>query len=413
MKLGDDKRYLHWGITAFCVLAGGILLMWILLNWSGVSNTVNVLLNALSSVFVGLILAFFLSAFVNFSEKLFLERLSKKIFPRNPKRAFAFKRSLSICLSIAIELAAVFGFCMLVLPGIYNSIVSLVSKMSSYIRVGQELIDRLFSDYPEIESIVLNVYTETVAYLSDWIKNDLLATVEVVLVNISNGIVEIINILAGFFIGNVVSVYLLYSKERFVAQLNKLVCCIFKPKAVNFIMDNARFAYRTFGSYILGKLATSVLLGFLCAIFMSITNMPYVALICVLVAITNLIPYVGPYIGGGLGALLIVLENPVQCLVFIVFICVAQMFEGNILSPKIIGATIGLTGFWVIVAMLIGGAVGGLMGMIIGVPIFAVFYSILKNIAENHLRKKQLPENTDEFRNMKKLDTKNNKIIYK
>ena len=141
--------------------------------------------------------------------------------------------------------------------------------------------------------------------------------------------------------------------------------------------------------------------------------MPYVALICVLVAITNLIPYVGPYIGGGLGALLIVLENPVQCLVFIVFICVAQMFEGNILSPKIIGATIGLTGFWVIVAMLIGGAVGGLMGMIIGVPIFAVFYSILKNIAENHLRKKQLPENTDEFRNMKKLDTKNNKIIYK
>ena len=206
-------------------------------------------------------------------------------------------------------------------------------------------------------------------------------------VGVLNFMREIMNIL----IGLIVSVYVLFSKEKFSKQSKKITYAIFKPSNANMILHLTIKSNEIFGGFIIGKIIDSAIIGVLCFAGLSILNMPYAMLVSVIVGVTNVIPFFGPYIGAIPSAILILLAEPKMGIYFIIFIIALQQFDGNILGPKILGNSTGLSAFWVIVSILLGGGLFGIVGMLFGVPTFAVIYYVIKLLVDNKLEKKELP----------------------
>lgn len=192
-------------------------------------------------------------------------------------------------------------------------------------------------------------------------------------------------------IGLIISIYLLASKERFVSQGKKLLYAFWDTRQANVIMEDFRLIDSTFGGFISGKILDSAIIGVLCFVVVSIMKMPYPMLISVIVGVTNIIPFFGPFIGAVPCALLILMVNPMQCLYFIIFIWILQQFDGNFLGPKILGDSTGLSGFWIIFSITIFSGLMGVPGMILGVPIFAVFYALIKRYVNRSLQKRACP----------------------
>ena len=187
------------------------------------------------------------------------------------------------------------------------------------------------------------------------------------------------------------------TKEKFIGQAKKIIYAIFRPRYGNVVMEVGRKADEVFGGFFIGKIIDSLIIGCICFVSLAILRMPYVALVSVIVGVTNIIPFFGPYIGAIPSAILIFLVDPMKGIYFIIFIIVLQQVDGNVIGPKILGNTTGLSPFWVIFAILLFGGSFGVIGMLFGVPIFAVLYYIIKQVVEHVLKRRHLPEETDEY----------------
>ena len=196
-------------------------------------------------------------------------------------------------------------------------------------------------------------------------------------------------------IGVIVSVYILFGKETFINQSKKATYAIFPTERANLLIHIAVKTNEIFGGFIIGKIIDSIIIGILCFIGTSLLNMPYAMLVSVIVGMTNVIPFFGPYIGAIPSAVLIALADPMKGVYFLIFILLLQQFDGNILGPKILGNSTGLSAFWVIVSILLGGGLFGILGMLFGVPAFAVIYYIVKLFLDNQLEKKKLPTESE------------------
>ena len=221
---------------------------------------------------------------------------------------------------------------------------------------------------------------------------------------------SVINILKGlwdFIIGFVISIYVLASKEKFAGQAKKMAYAFFEQKSANRLIKSFRFTHNTFIGFIGGKIVDSFIIGCLCFIGTTLLQTPYAALVSVIVGVTNIIPFFGPYLGAIPSAILILVVDPMHplnCVYFVLFILVLQQFDGNFLGPKILGNSTGLTGFWVIFAITVFGGLFGILGMIVGVPIFAVIYAAIKAVVNTFLRKKDLPVETVKYSYLKNID---------
>lgn len=207
-------------------------------------------------------------------------------------------------------------------------------------------------------------------------------------------------------IGLIISIYLLASKERLIGQTKKMTYAFLDIRYANGIIEDTRLIDRTFGGFISGKILDSVIIGILCFFCVSFMKLPYPMLISVIIGVTNVIPFFGPFIGAIPCGLLILMVNPLQCLYFILFIWILQQFDGNFLGPKILGDSTGLSGFWVIFSITIFSGLMGVPGMILGVPIFAVLYALLKRRINRNLQRKGMPTETAAYRNLEKVDPK-------
>ncbi len=192
-------------------------------------------------------------------------------------------------------------------------------------------------------------------------------------------------------IGFIISIYLLGSKEKFAGQAKKIVYAVFDRKAGNELISNFRFIHGTFIGFLGGKIVDSIIIGIICFVCTSVIGTPYSILVSVIIGLTNIIPFFGPWIGGIPSALLVLMVDPKQALYFGILIIVIQQFDGNILGPKILGDSTGLSGFWVIFSITIFGGLFGVLGMVVGVPIFAVFYAGVKSMVNRSLHKRSLP----------------------
>jgi predicted PurR-regulated permease PerM len=286
------------------------------------------------------------------------------------------------------------GLILLIVPQLLDSVQSIITRFPSYLNSFNAWSDRFLVRYPGLRDLLDNYWGN----ITDYAYKELLPKAQTLVSSISTTVVgsvfKILSVTFKFIIGIILSVYLLYSKETYLAQSKKMVYSLFNEERANNLINNTRFANKTFGGYISGKIVDSVIIGILCFIGTSIMNMPYALLISVIVGVTNVIPFFGPYLGAIPSAFIILMINPIKCLWFLIFILILQQVDGNIIGPKILGDSTGLSSFWVIFAITLFGGIWGVLGMFLGVPIFAIIYAAIKTFVDTRLERKKLPAKT-------------------
>lgn len=411
MKFRWDKKYLYTGVTAFIVIVASLALLWIFTSWDGIWSGVQTVAGILSPVFYGLVIAYILSPLCNFMERHGLKAFGEKCFPDKPRYAFALTRSLSITGAVAFALLMIALLLYMILPQVFFSVKGLVNSTSVYVDSMVNWVTERFHD-SEFGEDIRNILNTVYDGLINWLQKTLLPQMETLLGGVLEGAVNVVRGLFDWVMGIVIAVYLLYGKEKFIAQSKKVLYSLFPPRPVNTLLKNATLTHKMFGGFITAKLVDSLIIGVMCYVFMLIFRMPYAPLISVLVGVTNIIPVFGPFIGAIPSALLILLESPLQCLWFVIFILALQQFDGNFLGPKLMGNTTGLNSFWVMVALLLGGGFFGLLGMLCGVPLFAVIYALVRTACEGRLRRRRLPVETTQYRDLTAIDMETLQSIY-
>jgi predicted PurR-regulated permease PerM len=409
-KFRWDKKYLYAGITAFLVILACILVYMVLQNFSSVRRGFRSLMQILNPVIWGLILAYLLNPMMGVFERKLFARPAARIC-KTAKGRHVFCRSLAILLSVVVLLAIIVALLWMILPQLYTSIQSVVVGIPGYADDFNEWLHETLKDMPEAELYIATTIDRITQSFTDWVESSLLPQMNDVVTTVTSGIYQVIRGILNFFIGIIFAVYLLFNKRNFLGMGKKLMYSVFSVEHTELLLRGLRFADRAFSGFILGKILDSAIIGVLCYIGCTILNMPYVLLVSVVVGVTNVIPFFGPFIGAVPCAVIILMASPIKCLVFIGFIILLQQFDGNILGPKILGNSTGLNGFWVMFAIIVGGGLFGFAGMLLGVPVFVVIYSGIKALVNNALHKRGLPVGTQEYYHLDHIDPASGVLI--
>lgn len=391
MKFRFDKKYLYWGITAFLVIAASILFYYVLFHGSKLSDTVQSFIRIAMPVIDGFVLAYLITPILNKIEGRIIKPLYIKakvpMTPKNKRRM----RGFSILVTMILILIVLYEFFSLVIPEVIRSVQSIIFQFPVYINNLTNWALGLMKNNPELEKMVDDLVDQYSVRIIEFFNTNLLPHINDLIKTLSLSVIGIFKALWNFIIGFIISIYLLGSKEKFAGQAKKIAYALFDRKGGNELITNFRFIHSTFSGFIGGKIIDSIIIGIICFICTSIIGTPYAILVSVIVGVTNVIPFFGPYIGAIPSTLLVLMVDPKQALYFVILILIIQQFDGNILGPKILGNSTGLSGFWVIFAITIFGGIFGVLGMVVGVPIFAVFYAGVKTMVNRLLIKKGLP----------------------
>ncbi len=380
MKFKENKRYTIISIYVLIVFICCLLIYQTIFNWEETVDFLKKILRILTPFIAALFFAYFINPMMMWLENHVIAKIRiGKLKIQKPK----LKRSLSILLSYVFIIGVIMLLLGFIVPELKKSLKDLVDILPDSLEEINIYFNQLM-DSSISHSIPFD--TETIYELiNNNIANfdkipDLLAGFVPDIISFTLTFAStVINILLAF----IIAIYLLMSKESFISRSKKIIIATMKStNAVNLI-HVLKESNRIFSQFFIGKFLDSLIIGILCFIILIITRMPYPLLISSFVGITNIIPYFGPFVGGGIGFILVLIVDPVQALWFLVIILGIQQFDGNILGPKILGDSTGLSPFWVIFAILIGGKLFGFIGMFLGVPFFAV----IKNLVDRHIDK--------------------------
>jgi len=388
-----DKKYLYWGMTAFVVILCSIAAFTAMSNWGRISGFIGQIFRILQPVISGLIIAYLLTPVVAFFERG-LHGFGHRVFPKNNRRARLTARILGMLLTFLLALLLIAVLLTWLLPELYRSAEFLVGRMPDYVTGMITFIGEVLESMPDLEDIITNTLGDIGSAFSQWIQDVMMANIETVISGISSGVFGVFRSIYNFLIGLVFSIYLIYNRELFSAQFKKILYSLMKPERVKSLLGGAAFVDRSFGGFLRGKILDSAIIGVICFIFMLIFRMPYSPLISVIIGVTNIIPFFGPFIGAIPSAFLIFMESPLQCLFFVIFIILLQQIDGNILGPRILSNTTGLNGFWVMFSIIVGGGLFGFWGMFLGVPAFTVIYAAVKHVIARLLARRSMATDT-------------------
>ena len=393
MKKDVTKKYVYIGITAFCVVAACILLFFILFKINTILSALGKVISYLMPVVYGIILAYLLLPLNNWLSDKFLKRFSKKM--KNERRARRTSKVLATTISIFFALIVVVGLISLVAPQVYNSIMSILPTLPEKINDLKSWVNGVFENHPNIQEFISSALVTVENYFKDLATNGTFLNYTSDILSIAtSGIKALVSFAENIIVGIIIAIYVLNSSKLFAAQAKKLTYSIFKVKTANSIIHNFRYTHKMIGGFINGRLLDSLIIGIICFICMAAFRMPYAVLISVVVGITNIIPFFGPFIGAIPSTLLILTVDPKKAFGFVIFIIVLQQFDGNILGPKISSNLTGLSGFWVMFSLLLFGGLFGVWGMLLGVPVFAVIKTIISELIDKRLKRKHLPVTT-------------------
>lgn len=369
-----------------------VILIAIALNIGTVWSGIKLFLDILSPFIWGLAIAFILNIFMIFYEnKVFVSKKHKhsnskgKTNPKLETKKKNRKRTFCILLSIITIVAIIAIIMVLILPEFYEVIKNLISNIPSYLEDLKDFAIDTTQRVPELNNFIQNINIDTDA-LREGIMNFSKDVLDVTINQATGLFSNIVN----FFIAVIFAVYILANKEQLKIQAKKFIYANFNKEKADDIIKVSRLSRDSFRNFITGQAKEAVILGTLCAIGMFILNIPYALPIGALTALTAFIPIVGAFIGGFVGAVLIVVVSPIKALIFIIFIIVLQQIEGNLIYPHVVGKNMGLPGIWVLVAITIGGSLFGIIGMIVGLPIVAVIYSIVSENIDKKLKEKNI-----------------------
>lgn len=409
MKLKINSKYFRWGITAFSVIAGGICFYYLIFHISEFLQNIKSLFSMIMPVMFGLVIAYLLTPILNFIELKILNPLFDRLKVKATARRKKLIRGIAVILTSLLMILAIYALIAMLISQIVPSIQAVVSNFDGYVSDLSTWLNNLMEDNQELKNFVMPQVTTLFSSLETWLDDTatLLEKSGEVLKTVSLSILSFLKVTWNFVIGFIISIYVLVSKETFSAQGKKMIYAIFEADSANSILNSLRFVHRTFIGFISGKVLDSVIIGMLCFIGTTLLGTPYAALVSVIVGVTNVIPFFGPYLGAIPCAFLILivdLSHPMTCVTFVIFILILQQIDGNLIGPRILGDSTGLSGFWVIFSITLFGGLFGVAGMIVGVPIFAVFFAAVKGLVNRSLQKKKLPLQSDVYLDMEYID---------
>ena len=369
MKLHRNSEYVKWGLTAFLVIVTGGLFWLIFSNLTGFYDALLSLFDILSPILYGCLFAYLMNPIMERTRALLEKFLTtrKRQLQEKTVRCVSFIGGL---------VTAVLVFLML----IYALIAMIVPNVSDW-------INRTFTGTP-VETWFHDNLNDLLTFITDKLREIDLGSF---VVDLTSSVYSVVMGVFSFLLGIIAAVYILIFKKELCWQSKKIVVAWFRPERANRLFELARRTNRIFGGYVIGKLIDALIVGVITYIFMLIANLPYAALVSALVGVTNVIPFFGPLIGMVPSALLLLLDKPVNALIFIIFSLILQQIDGNIIENRILGEKLGISDFWVLVAILLFGGVFGIVGMLLGVPVFVVIYSLIADHINRQLRSKHLP----------------------
>lgn len=383
MRFSIKKILTAIGIILLVIASVGLVCM-LLMNLNVVISGFRNALAALRSIVLGFVMAYLLYPLTRFTEHFLLYHKVKK-------RA---ARGISTAFSTFILLLLIFLFIYFVIPQLVENLPTLVQDLPWMIRNAFNQLTGFLESHGQSTEFLNDIATKITNTFNAWVDGDLLSN----LMSLLSRVVDVAKSLLNFVIGIIVMVYVLLSRDRFVGQGKKLLFALCRKQSTcDTILRHLRVINKIFSGFVSGKLLDSLIIGILCGIVLPILNIPYPMLISVIVGITNIIPVFGPFFGAIPSALLLLLTDPGKCLVFLIFIIILQQVDGNIIGPKVLGDSTGLSAFWVLFSLLLFNHLMGFWGMLLGVPLFASFYYLLREFINARLRKKDLPEDTDAY----------------
>ena len=405
MKMDDDdkKKYFHMGLTFFLSACGVILVLLLLLHMSEVSEGIRSFVNIATPIIDGLVLTYFMAPVVNSIEnKWIYAKFSDRIFKgreEGERRGKAKRkvRAVAIFITYVLFILIIVGFFWIIIPDIISSIQNISKNFTVYQWNLTVWVDRMLIKYPQLDQAYNTVMSNYSDPINEWINVNIFGRVNEFAMTILSGGISIIKALFNFIIGMIIALYLLGSKELMIGQAKKIVYALMKKDTANAFIYNVRYTNKIFQDFFVGKIVDSIIIGLLCFIATTVMRTPYALLVSIIVGVTNIIPFFGPFIGAIPSAFLVLLVDPKQCLYFIILIVILQQLDGNVIGPLILGQKTGLSGFWVIFAITIFGGLWGFTGMLLGVPVFAVIYTGVSSFIKAKLKEKGLEDNTKRY----------------
>ena len=379
-----DNPYIKAMLTGFGILAMSIMLFFIIFRADEIADDLNRLSMILRPFIIGAVFAYLLTPLCNRLESLLIRHLPDKIKKSAPGWAVA--------LSMAFGLLIIYILLILIVPQLFTSIVNLSETLPGQLDRLALRLEAMLADNEVLQSYFDSAYESVTTTFEDWLKNTVLPSFGSIMGNVGTGVLNVFNTVKDVVVGVIVAVYMLASRKLFTRQSKMILASLFSPRWDRIIRDEFAYMDRMFSGFLSGKVLDSAIIGVLCYIVCAIAGMPNTLLISVVVGLTNIIPFFGPFIGAIPSAILILVESPIKALWFLVIILVLQQLDGNVIGPRILGNTTGLSSFWVLFAIILFGGLMGFVGMIIGVPLFAVIYDIISKLVHWGLRKKGLEE---------------------
>lgn len=397
-------------LAIFITFCCCILFFFIIYRYNGFTDFWKQLTQILQPVIIGLVVAYLLNPLMKWVDGkmygIFMERVKNEEKAKNLARGLAITASLLFLVGIVVLLIAA------IVPSILQSIQGVVTTLPSEVKSLIAWINDFAKGDSQVADIAERVITEASNFFENWMKNTFIPQAEVYIASVTSGVILTVKFFINIVVGLIISVYVMANQEKFAGQAKKIIFAIFKPVRANVIVRTIRKSNEIFGGFISGKILDSAIIGVLAYIVLAIMKMPDTVLVAVIIGVTNIIPFFGPFIGAIPSFIIIVLQNPMQGLYFLIFVIILQQIDGNIIGPKILGNSTGLSSFWVVFAILVFGGLWGFPGMLLGVPIMAVIYYIVRNIVEYILKRRGIPVDKIDYVNLNKIDKVTNQPIY-
>lgn len=377
------KPYLYGMLAGFGAISLSILFFFLIYRFQGFGDAISKLTGILMPFIYGAVIAYLLKPVCNCVED-FLRRLL-------PEKMGTAANMLAVTISLLFGILVVYALIMMIVPQLITSVTTLYytarnnlndfvdwASHQEIIASNQKLLDFIETSYDNLQDTLDNI-----------VRTKLVPSMQSLLSGAALGVMSFVTFLKNIIIGVIVSVYLLASRKKFGQQCKMILYSLIKPRWADIILEEILYADKMFGGFINGKILDSAIIGVLCYIACLIFKFPSALLVSVIIGVTNVIPFFGPFIDAIPATLLILIQNPIKALWFVLFVLVLQQVDGNIIGPKILGNTTGLSSFWVLFAILLFGGLWGFVGMIIGVPLFAVIYDVLKKFVFHGLRRNE------------------------
>ena len=406
----EKKKYFRVGATAFATIAAAIIFFFAMYRMEDIEEVIKTITKSAEPIIIGLALAYLLMPVKKFVEKPVLKILLRIGLKEKTSKDIA--RGIGITAALLFFFVLIGMFVSMLVPAIGSSIMTLVNNMSVYVSSFIAWVEELGIEDTTMFVMFGEYLTDFTAALETWAKNDLLPLVQQYITQITNGVFAIFKTVLNFIIGIIVVVYVMSIEETLIGQGKKVIYAFFPAKKGNRIINTLRKSNEIFGGFIIGKILDSAIIGVICYVGCLILRIPSPLLVAVIVGVTNVIPFFGPFIGAIPSILIVLIQSPIHGIYLAIFILILQQVDGNIIGPKILGDTTGLSSFWVLFSILVAGGLFGFFGMLLGVPVFAVLYYIFQEVIKYRMEKRQLSANTEDYIELLYIDAQTKEMIY-